>query len=64
MIGGISLFLTVISTGYSLCKEIMSDLEKNDERRSKEFRKHFRRLPKSERQKLMKEYVNDPESRL
>ena len=56
-LGGISLFLTVVSSGYSLIKEIVKDLEESDKRDSNEFRKYFRKLPKSQRQKMLKKWM-------
>lgn len=58
MLGGISLFLTVLSTGYSLTKEILEDLDKSSHV-DEDIRKKFRKMPKSQRQKLMKDYMRD-----
>ena len=58
-LGGISLFLTVVSTGYTLAKEIFHDLETNDKRGCDKFKKDFRKLSKTQRQKLMKDWMRD-----
>ena len=57
MLGALSLFLTIASSGYSLIKEIVHDLEKTDPREVEEFRKSFRKLPKAKRQKMLKKWM-------